>query len=82
MLHFFLLLLRVLFNSTSNIVYKCNEFFKDLSKKSFELILDKKSGLILFFLCFIFLLSKNNFVRENKTTKNIYLDFMMLVILK
>lgn len=57
-LHIFLLILKVLFNSALDIIYKYSKFSKTLLKKSFNLITGKKSSLILFFLCFILLLSK------------------------
>lgn len=59
-LHFFLLILKILFNLATNAVYKYSRFSKTLLKKNLEFFLRKKVDLILFFLCFILLLFKIN----------------------
>lgn len=51
-----------LFNFILDVVYKCNRLSKALLKKDLKLVLSEKSNLILFFLYFILLLLKINFI--------------------
>lgn len=48
-LHFFLLILEVLFNFAQDIVYEYSQFSKALSKKRFEFVPGKKVDPVLFF---------------------------------
>lgn len=67
--HFFLLILKVLFNLTINAICKYNRFFKTLMKKNLEFNLRKKVGSISLFLYFILLPLKVNLVLEKQRYK-------------
>ena len=54
-MHFFLLILEVLFNFTPDAVYKHGEFSKTLLKKDLEFLLGEEINPVLFFLCFMLL---------------------------
>lgn len=68
-MHFFLLILEILFNLIPDIIYKHSRFFKTLLKKSFEFILNKKIGFVLFFLHFMLLLSRIDSILEEQGYK-------------
>lgn len=59
-LHFFLLILEILFNFVLDNVYKCGEFIKTLLKKSLKFVLHDEVSLVLFFYYFLLLPSKFN----------------------
>lgn len=48
-MHFFLLILEVLFNSALDIIYKCSGFSKTLLEKGFEFVSGDEIGPVLFF---------------------------------
>lgn len=68
-LHFFLLILEVLFNPTLDVIYKPNRFSKNLLKKSLEFVLDEKSSLILFFLSLVLLPSRIDLILKEQSHK-------------
>lgn len=57
-LHFFILILGVLFDLALDTVYKHSRLFKTLLEKSFKFISDEGVNFISFLLCFVLLLSK------------------------
>lgn len=61
-LYLFLLILEFFFNFILDIIYKYGKFSKALLKKSLEFFSDEKNGPILFFLYFILLLLKIDFI--------------------
>lgn len=63
-LHFFLLILEILFNPALDIFYKYNRFFKTLLKKGLELILNKGNSSISFLSGFILFLLKVDLILE------------------
>lgn len=69
-LYFLLLLLRVLFNLISDVIHKRNGFSKAFSKKGFEFISSRKSGLVIFDPDFILLLTEINPILEEESYKN------------
>lgn len=68
-MHFFLLILEVLFNFILDIIYKYGKFSKTLLKKSLEFILSKKVDFILLFLIFMLLSSKIDPILEKQSCK-------------
>lgn len=63
-LYLFLLILKVFFNFVLDTIYKYSKFFKALLEKSLEFFPDKKGSPVLFFLRFMLLLLKIDFIRK------------------
>lgn len=58
-MHFFLLILRVLFNLGIDVIYDHGRFSKILSKKNLKFILSEEISLVLFFFIFYAIAIKN-----------------------
>lgn len=61
-LYLFLLILGFFFNFVLDIIYKYDKFSKTLLKKNLELFSNKKDSLVLFFLHFMLLPLKIDFI--------------------
>lgn len=81
-LHFFLLVLGVLFNFARNAIYKYSEFSKTLLQKNLEFIPGDEVAPVLFFYSLMLFSSKIDLITKNKATKTICLELVMLVISK
>lgn len=68
-LYFFLLVLRVFFNFILDAIYKSNRFIKILLKKDFKFILSRVDNIVLFYLSFILLPAKIDFLLEEQGHK-------------
>lgn len=65
-LYFFLLVLKISFNLTLDIVYKRSRFFKTLLKKGLKFVLYEEKNSVLFNLSFVFLLAEINKAKLQK----------------
>lgn len=61
-LYLFLLILKVFFNFVLDTIYKYSKFFKALLEKSLEFFPGEKGSPVLFFLRFMLLLLKIDFI--------------------
>lgn len=63
-MNFFLLVLKTPLDFSLDVSYKQCEFFKILSKKNFEFILNSVDGIVAFYLSFVLLSVKFNFISK------------------
>lgn len=77
-LHFFLLIFRVSFNITPDIIYKYDKFFKTFLKKSFKFIPYTGTKLVMFKPDLMLLPIKANFLLEKQNCKkDIFIVFAL-----
>lgn len=63
-LYFILLVLKIFFNPTQDIIYKRNKFFEIFPEKNFEFVPYKRFGSIMFNLYFMLLSMEVNLILE------------------
>lgn len=68
-MYFFLLVLQVAFDFTSDVINKYGAFFKTLLEKDFEFVLSKKSNPVLLNLSFMLLPAKLDSISKKKIYK-------------